>query len=133
MARSVRRRARRVRPARYLAAFGPATVSDIRTWSWLTGLREVVEGMRPHLRTYRDEAGRELLDVEDGVIADAGPPAPVRFLPQYDNVFLSHDDRSRLNGGMSWGLDFAWKGPILVDGFITGAWRIRRERRASRR
>lgn len=111
---------------RYLAAFGPATVADIRTWSWLTGLRASVERLGPGLRTYRDAAGRELLDVEDGVIADADEPAPIRFLPQYDNLFLSHADRSRINGAMSWGLDFAWKGPVLIDGGITAAWRIRR-------
>lgn len=111
---------------RYLRAFGPATSADLRTWSWLTGWREVIERMRPHLRTYRDEAGRELLDVENGRIEDSTRDAPVRFLPQYDNVFLSHEDRSRLNGAMAWGIDFGWKGPILVDGFITGAWRLRR-------
>ena len=111
---------------RYLTAFGPASVADIRTWSWLTGLREVVEAMRPGLRTYRDEHGRELFDVPDGKWADADRPAPVRFLPQYDNVFLSHDDRSRINGALSWGLGFGRKGPILVDGFIAGAWRVRR-------
>lgn len=111
---------------RYLAAFGPATVGDVRTWSWLTGLRDVVEGMRPELRTYRDERGRELFDVTDGQIVEEDVPAPVRFLPQYDNVFLSHEDRSRINGAMSWGLDFGWKGAILVDGGISGAWRVRR-------
>ena len=105
---------------RYLAAFGPASTADIRTWSWLTGVREIVDRIRPDLRTYRDERGRELLDVEDGLIADPDLPAPVRFLPQYDNVFLSHDDRSRINGTMTWGLDFAWKGPILIDGGING-------------
>lgn len=111
---------------RYLRAFGPASSGDARTWSWLTGLRPVLERLRPHLRTYRDEAGRELFDVEDGVIVDPTTPAPVRFLPQYDNVFLSHDDRSRISGAMTWGLDFGWKGAILVDGGITGAWRVRR-------
>ena len=68
----------------------------MRVWSWLTGLREVVDRLRPRLRTFRDEAGRELFDVEDGLIADEGLTAPIRFLPQYDNVFLSHDDRSRI-------------------------------------
>jgi hypothetical protein len=111
---------------RYLRAFGPASVSDIRTWSWLTGLREVVERLRPRLRVFRDEAGRELLDVEDGQFTDPDVPAPVRFLPQYDNLFLSHDDRSRINGELTWGVDFGWKGPILVDGGITAAWRVRR-------
>lgn len=114
---------------RYLAAFGPATVSDIRVWSWLTGLREVVDRLRPRLRTYRDEAGRELVDVPDGRIAEADLPAPIRFLPQYDNVFLSHDDRSRiLSDGVSVP-ELAWRGGILVDGFVAAAWRIERERR----
>ncbi len=112
---------------RYLAAFGPATPADVRTWSWLTGVREVLERMRPTLATYRDEAGRELFDLPDATIADPDLPAPVRFLPQYDNVFLSHDDRSRISGELSWGLEFVWKGVLLVDGGIAGAWRVRRD------
>ena len=111
---------------RYLAVFGPASVSDMRVWSWLTGLREVVDRLRPRLRTFRDEAGRELFDVADGLIADPDLPAPVRFLPQYDNVFLSHEDRSRIDGELSWGIEFGWKGPILIDGGIAAAWRVRR-------
>ena len=112
---------------RYLEVFGPATVADMRVWSWLTGLREVVDGLRPRLRTYRDEAGRELFDVEDGLIADEELPAPIRLLPQYDNAFLSHEDRSRINGEMSWGVDFGWKGVVLIDGGISAAWRVRSE------
>ena len=111
---------------RYLAAFGPATPADVRTWSWLTGVREVLERLRPTLRTYRDEAGRELFDLPDAPIADAGLAAPVRFLPLYDNVFLSHQDRSRI-ADPGWDLAaFAWKGSFLADGFISGAWRLRR-------
>jgi DNA glycosylase AlkZ-like len=111
---------------RYLRAFGPASASDIRTWSWLTGVREIVERLRPQLRVFRDESGRELLDVADALLVDEDTPAPVRFLPQYDNLFLSHDDRSRINGEMTWGVEFGWKGPILVDGGIAAAWRVRR-------
>jgi hypothetical protein len=116
---------------RYLRAFGPASVADMRTWSWLTGLREVVDRLRPRLRVFSDETGRELLDVEDGQITDPDVPAPVRFLPQYDNVFLSHDDRSRISGELTWGVDFGWKGPILVDGGIAAAWRVRRNGRTA--
>jgi hypothetical protein len=112
---------------RYLAVFGPATVADMRVWSWLTGLREVVEGLRPRLRTYRDEAGRELFDVAYGAIADPDLPAPIRFLPQYDNVFLSHEDRSRISGELTWGVEFGWKGVVLIDGGISAAWRVRRD------
>ena len=116
---------------RYLAAFGPATVSDMRIWSWLTGLREVVERLRPRLRTFRDEAGRELFDVEDGLFVDADVPAPIRFLPTYDNIFLSHDDRSRILIERIAVPDLIWRGGVLIDGYISGAWRIRREKLAA--
>ena len=115
---------------RYLAAFGPASVADMRVWSWLTGLREVVERLRPVLRTFRDEGGRELFDVEDGVIADPDLDVPIRFLPQYDNAFLSHDDRSRILVGGVKVEDLVWKGGVLIDGYVGAAWRIRREKKA---
>ena len=115
---------------RYLRAFGPATVADARTWSRLTGLREVFERLRPRLRTFRDDKGRELFDVPDGALPDPETPAPPRFLPEYDNVFLSHEDRSRIAPE-----DFRLArraeiqgtfGTVLVDGFIAAVWKIRR-------
>jgi hypothetical protein len=117
---------------RYLAAFGPARVADIRTWSGVTGLREVVERLRPRLRTYEDERGRELLDVRDGPLPDPETPAPPRFLPEYDNVALSHADRSRLFAGL--GPDgFAPHGGgwVLVDGFHRAHWHVARGRDAA--
>ena len=116
---------------RYLRAFGPATVADARTWSRLTGLRDVFERLRPRLRTFRDERGRELFDVLDGALPDPETPAPPRFLPEYDNVFLSHDDRSRIARE-----DFRLSrsssiqgtfGTVLVDGFIAAIWKISRK------
>jgi DNA glycosylase AlkZ-like len=110
---------------RYLRAFGPATAADIRTWSWLAGVREVIARLRPGLRTYRDERGRELLDVADGAFADPDETAPVRFLGQYDNVILSHADRSRITGELRWGAAWLQRGTFLVDGYLAGAWRLR--------
>ena len=103
----------------------------MRIWSWLTGLREVVERLRPRLRTFRDEAGRELFDVEDGLMVDPDVPAPIRFLPQYDNIFLSHDDRSRILVERIAVPDLIWRRGIMIDGFVSGAWRIRREKRTA--
>lgn len=108
---------------RYLRAFGPASTADIRTWSWLSDLRSVIERLRPWMRSYRDEAGRELLDVEDGVFADPDQLAPVRFLGEYDNLFLAHADRTRVTGDLAWGPGFARQGAFFVDGFLAGAWR----------
>jgi Winged helix DNA-binding domain len=118
---------------RYLGAFGPATVADMRTWSGLPGLREVTDRLRPRLRTFRDEAGRELFDVPDAPLPHPGTPAPARFLPVYDNILLSHDDRSRILDDAdrqrltaeSYGGNF---GTILVDGFVGGRWKLARER-----
>jgi Winged helix DNA-binding domain len=117
---------------RYLAAFGPATVADLRTWSGVSGLRAVVEDMRPQLRTFADARGRELFDVEDGPLPDPATPAPPRFLPEYDNVALSHADRSRLFAGL--GPDgFAPRGGgwLLVDGFHRAHWHLARGRDAA--
>ena len=116
---------------RYLAAFGPASVADIRTWSGLAALAEVTERLRPRLRTFRDATGRELFDLPDAPRPDPDTPAPPRFLPEYDNVLLSHEDRSRINDGAYtmplYPGNGGVAGHVLVDGFYRGLWKIARE------
>jgi hypothetical protein len=125
---------------RYLAAFGPASVMDIQAWCWLTRLGAVVERLRPRLRTFRDERGRELFDVPDGVLPDPDTVAPVRFLPTFDNILLSHKDRGRILGDHDeWSVgpnqfDDAFRGgSVLVDGFVRAGWRVDREKGAGGR
>ncbi len=109
---------------RYLRAFGPATAADIRAWSWLPDVRAALGRLEPRLRCYRDETGRKLFDVPDGMFVDPETPAPVRFLPEYDNLFLSHADRGRIMDAVTWGSSFGHRGCFFVDGFLTGAWKL---------
>jgi hypothetical protein len=121
---------------RYLAAFGPASIADVSAWSWLTNLRPVLERLQPTLRTFRDENGRELFDVADGPLPDPDTPAPPRFLPEYDNVLLSHKDRARIterDRKIPWPAgDGGRMGTFLIDGFTAGTWRFDRATDAGR-
>ncbi|WP_240675381.1 winged helix DNA-binding domain-containing protein [Cellulomonas endophytica] len=131
---------------RYLAAYGPATVADAQSWSGLTGLQPVVDALGDRLRRVRHEraddldgAGtrpRELLDVPGAPLPDADVPAPVRLLPDFDDVLLAHADRTRIvpaavkphlasKNGMP-------PPTVLVDGRVAGGWRVERERSGGR-
>jgi hypothetical protein len=110
---------------RYLGAFGPSTVADVQAWSGLPTLRPAIERLRPRLRTFRDERGRELFDVPEAPIPDGDVPAAPRFLPEYDNAFLAHADRSRIVSESHRRRMFivGW-GQLIVDGFIAARWRV---------
>jgi hypothetical protein len=96
------------------------------TWCGLTRLGEVAERLRPRLRTFRDEAGRELFDLPEAPRPDPGTPAPVRFLPEWDNMLRSHEDRSRVmsdehRAALRRPNDVV-PGTVLVDGFVAATW-----------
>lgn len=112
---------------RYLGAFGPASVKDMQTWAGLTRLREAFERLRPGLAVFRDENGVELFDLPDAPRPDADTPAPPRFLPEFDNLLLSHADRTRVITPEAKGR--TWTGnqahcALLVDGFVAGLWKL---------
>jgi hypothetical protein len=112
---------------RYLGAFGPASVTDAQTWLGCK-LKDAFEELRPELRTYRDDGRRELFDLPDLPLTEGDQPAPVRFLPEFDNLLLSHSNRTRVLADEDRsrvylpGLRVA--ATILVDGFVRGAWKI---------
>jgi hypothetical protein len=114
---------------RYLAAFGPATPNDAQIWCGLTRLRDVFERLRPRLVTFRDERGAELFDLPDAPRPDVDTPAPPRFLPEFDNVLLSHADRTRIAppgvGERIYNQHGHWY-PLLIDGFLAGTWKLRK-------
>ncbi|MEJ7813313.1 MAG: winged helix DNA-binding domain-containing protein, partial [Gemmatimonadaceae bacterium] len=120
---------------RYLAAFGPASAADAGVWSGLRGLREVFETLRPELLAFRDERGRELFDLPAAPRPPGDVEAPVRFLPDFDNLVLAHEDRTRLIAPehrariVSRNLQVA--ATFLVDGVVAGTWKVERKRKAA--
>jgi hypothetical protein len=115
---------------RYLAAFGPATAADSQTWSGLRGVAEVLEEM-DDLERFEDDQGRTLFDLPDAPRPDADVPAPVRFLPEFDNLVLAHADRTRLLDDEHRPLvvtkNLRVKATFLVDGRVAGTWKSARK------
>ncbi|MEV5572346.1 winged helix DNA-binding domain-containing protein [Spirillospora sp. NPDC052269] len=113
---------------RYLAAYGPAASADLRAWCGLAGLSAAVKAVREELVVFRDERGRELLDLPDAPRPDPDTPAPVRFLPAFDNAVLGYHDRSRIIDTVHRGLSVAGHRVLLVDGRVSATWAVRDHR-----
>jgi hypothetical protein len=110
---------------RYLAAFGPAGVTDARAWSGIGGLQEVFEQLRPELRVYSDESGRELFDLPDMWLPAEDVPAPVRLLPEFDAPLLAYADRTRMmtdDVRRQICVGAAVAATVLVDGTVAATW-----------
>jgi hypothetical protein len=113
---------------RYLAAFGPASISDFQTWSFLKNAAPAFDALCDELIVYKAEGSKvELFDLPDAPEPDADLPAPPRFLPEFDNLLLSHARRTRIfadeHRKAIWATgNLRVKPTILVDGFVAGIW-----------
>ncbi|MEQ8675362.1 MAG: winged helix DNA-binding domain-containing protein [Aggregatilineales bacterium] len=113
---------------RYLEACGPASIMDFQTWTGMTKLKDEIEALRPELITYQTEDGKELFDLPDMTIQPEDTPVPVRFIPEYDNLLISHADRNRIIADADRKKVFLSAARVLntflVDGFVAGTWKI---------
>jgi winged helix DNA-binding protein len=119
---------------RYLAAFGPAGVADMQTWCGLTRLAPAFDAVRDQLISLTAEDGRTLYDLPDAPRPDGDIPAPVRFLPEYDNVYLGYADRTRIQSDLARArmpLVNGYPSTFTVDGFIAGKWSLARKKRTA--
>ena len=117
----------------YLRGFGPARPADIATWAGIpaTLVRQGAEAL--DLVRYRDEGGRELIDLPGAPLPDPGVPAPVRFLPHWEAILLVHARRAAILPEAYRPRVFSSRNPFsvgtyLVDGRVAGAWSLREGR-----
>ncbi len=120
---------------RYLAAYGPSSIMDMQTWLGISRLKEAVAPFKAELTIYRDENGVELFDVPDAPLPPPETPAPVRFIPEYDNLLIAHADRTRILPEAYRKQVFLSAGRVLntflVDGFVAGVWKIERAKQTA--
>jgi Winged helix DNA-binding domain len=118
---------------RYLQGFGPAPRADIADWAGLN-IADVTSAVeRLELRRFRDEDGKELLDLPRAPLPNPETPAPVRFLPTWDATLLVHARRTQVLPDKYRSRVFHVKVPqsvstFLVDGRVAGTWKYEKGR-----
>jgi Winged helix DNA-binding domain len=117
----------------YLRGFGPTKPNDIASWAGVpvTILKPALDDLE--LRRFRDEAGKELVDLPRAPLPHADTPAPIRFLPHWDANLLAHARRTLILPEEYRGRVFATRNPFsvgtfLVDGAVAGAWHVKKGR-----
>lgn len=124
---------------RHLAAFGPATVDDISSWTSVrtTPIREALATLAQRVRAFSDERGRTLYDLADAPRPSADTPAPPRYLPKWDSTLLAYTpvERIRILPERHRPAVIAKNGDVaqtvLVDGMVAGTWAISQTSRAA--
>lgn len=120
---------------RYLAAYGPASAADAQTWSGLAATGEALDRLRPGLRVFTDDKGRELFDLPDAPRPGEDVPAPARFLPEFDSLVLAHADRRRIIADAHRPSlitkNLRVRAVFLWDGFARGIWETEYKRKVA--
>jgi hypothetical protein len=115
---------------RYLEAFGPATPADFQTWSGLPKAKALFDKLE--LEEFTDENGKTLYDVPGAPRPDPDTAAPVRFLPEFDNLLLAHARRERViadeHRPAVFTKNLRVKSTYLVDGVVAGLWTAEKKR-----
>jgi len=122
----------RLTVTRHLAAFGPATVDDVSSWSSIPtpAIRGAIEALGAKVRMFRDPRGRTLYDLRGAPLPAAETAAPVRYLPKWDSTLLAYapPERVRILSEAHRKTVIAKNGDvaqtILVDGMVAGTWTV---------
>ncbi len=122
---------------RHLAAFGPATVDDISSWTSVRTppIRDALAALGTRVRLFADERGRTLYDLARAPRPGPDISAPPRFLPKWDSTLLAYTpaERVRILPERHRGAVIAKNGDVaqtlLVDGVVAGTWTTSRSAR----
>jgi hypothetical protein len=115
---------------RHLAAYGPATATDVQTWSGLGGLAAAVKDLGDELAVFK-HGRKTLYDLPDAPRPGEDAAAPARLLPEFDSLLLAHKDRTRIVADEHRKAlvtkNLRVKATFLVDGVVAGTWTVERK------